>query len=1143
MLQVRLLGQFDVRLDGAPVEIPSRPAQSLLAYLLLTAGTPHRREHLAGLFWPDTIEANARSNLRHALWRLRGAIGGDRYLLADTLTVTFNPDSGYWLDTEVIEQEFSGDWPTDELVETVSVYNGDLLPGFYGDWVTLERERLQSAFERQMQRLLDRLTSERRWNDALTWGERWIALGGAPEPAYRALMTAYAGIGDMAGLATTYQRCADSLRDELGVEPSAQTRALFEQLSRGGTLPSTLPLATPAQAAAPVRPAEAIPVTPAVAPLHNLPAQTTPFIGRDETLAEITRLLENPSCRLITFTGPGGIGKTRLALQAAHGHVGRFADGVFFVPLAPVGSADLIVPAIALALSFSFYGGMDPKTQLFNHLRERQMLLVMDNCEHLMDGAGLFAELLGNAPGLKILATSRERLNLRGEWLLPVEGMHVPESDRVDGIETYSAMQLFLQSARRVHSGFTLSPDDKPHAVRICRIVEGMPLAIELASAWVRTISCHEIAHEIERNLDFLATTLRDVPERHRSLRAVFDHSWNLLTPEEQRAFRSLSVFRGGFQREAAGDVAAAPLPLLAPLMDKSLLRRTPSGRYEIHELLRQYARDKLAASNDEPETRNRHLAHFLRLAEEAEPKLRSADQLTWLNRLEMEHDNLRLALKWSMNDGSIEFGLRLAGALARFWYWHGYWDEGRAWLAKLLKKSEDAPDSREMKAARAKALSGAGWLTDERGPDAAFYRQSLALFREVGDRWGEAVSLRGVGVASYNCDDREEAADLLHESLGLFRELRDEWGEALVHYSLGWLAYDQNDIRQMQADWEQCLALFRNVGERWGMAVALSALAYHARLEGDYKQSAAMSSSSLYLFRELGDKAGIATSLSRLASVAYRRSDYRQATQLFEESLALEKELGNRWAVIQSLGLLGLVACYQGEFERAAELLDESLRQAAGLASRDETAYLLSYRAMVSFLRGDPEHAESLWKETLETYRKQADRVSIPYPLNGLAMVALQRGDAARADELLQEALALSREMGDKRSISVALCAQGWVADAKDDYEQAAGLFKESFKMCREMGDKQGAADALEGLAGALGATGGQVELQQAAQFYGAAERLRETIGAPLPPVERQRYDRHVAAVRARLGEPAFAQSWAEGRERGLETLVEENT
>jgi predicted ATPase/DNA-binding SARP family transcriptional activator len=1131
MLEIRLLGQFDVRLEGRPVEIPSRPAQSLLAYLALTAGASHRREKLAGLLWPDTTESNARSNLRHALWRLRGAIEKNgQYLLADALTITFNAEADYWLDAQALQQEFSGDWPAEELMEAVSVYNGELLPGFYDEWVAPERERLGAVFERQMQKLLDRLIAGGRWAEVLAWGERWLVLGGVPEPAYRALMTAYGGLGDKAGVALAYQRCMEALRNELGVEPSAQTQALFEQLSRSEKLPP------PPAATTGVQPL----------PAHNLPSQSTPFIGRAEALAEVAQLLDDPACRLLTLTGPGGIGKTRLALQAAAEGINarKFADGVFFVPLAPLGSVEFIVPAIANAIAFTFYGGMDSKEQLLNYLREKSMLLVMDNFEHLTDGAGLLAGFLESAPGLKCMVTSRERLNLHGEWLIEVEGMRVPESERAERIEEYSAMQLFLQSARRVHARFILSEDDQQYAARICRLVEGLPLAIELASAWVRAISLREIAKEIERNLDFLATTLRDVPERHRSLRAVFDHSWNRLTGEEKRVFRNLSVFRGGFQRQAAEAVANASLPALSALMDKSLLRRNASGRYEIHELLRQYALDKLAEADEETEVRDHHLAYFLGLAEEAEPMLRRAEQLAWLSRLETEHDNLRVALKWAMTDEQLEEGLRLAGSLARFWYLHGYWSEGRDWLKKLLKVSEGESDGRvhaPLLRARAKAFYGTAWLEDESGADAPLYEQSLALCREIDDRWGEAFSLRGLGALAIRQGESERAAELLNESRKLFEELRERWGTALVNFNLGWLANDRDRHDEKLNLWNETLAGFRDVGDRWGMAVTLGALGFSARFEGDYKRAAAMSKESLHLFKELGDKAGMAESLARLASVAYRRSDYKQATAIYEESLALREELGDRLGALNTKGLLGLVAAYQGDYGRAIQLLEDSVRRGEELGGRVDAAHLISYLGTAAYFQGDLDRASELWEETLASYRQFDDRVSAAYSINYLGIVALQRGDLGRAGTLLQEAYDQIRGTGDKRGLALALHGLGRLAHAQGDEARAVSFLKQGLTLRKEMGDKQGIAESLESLAGTLGACEDRDALEGAAKLFGAAEYLREKIGAPLPPVEREAYERDLAAVRAQIDEEAFATGWAVGRGMKLEEVLGE--
>jgi predicted ATPase/DNA-binding SARP family transcriptional activator len=1156
VLEVRLLGQFDVRLDGRPVDLASRPAQSLLAYLLLTAGTPHRREQLAALFWPDTTDANARSNLRHALWRLRSALdlqsspdpelgelpeAGGGFIIADPQTVAFNLQSDYWLDVDVLQQEFSGDWPVEALVEAVAVYNGDLLPGFYADWVDLERGRMRAALDRQMQLLMDRLVSDSRWADVLHCGERWIALGGAPEPAFRALMTAYAGLGDMAGLATTYHRCENALQSELAVEPSTQTRTLFEQLSRGGGPAAPAPTPAPSDGALAASRALTTEPAPRPSPPHNLPGHSTPFVGREETLDEIARRLDDPACRLLTLCGPGGIGKTRLGLQAAQGQIGKHPDGVFYVPLAPVGSADLIIPAIAGAISFSFYGGTDPGEQLLGYLRDKHMLLLLDNFEHLVDGAGLIAELLEKCPGVRCLVTSRERLNLHSEWLVTVEGLSVPEPERINGVEQYSAIQLFVQSARRVQAAFTLGENDRLHAVRLCRLVEGMPLAIELASAWLRTISVHEIVREIERSLDFLSTTMRDLPQRHRSLRAVFDHSWDLLGESERQAFQRLSVFRGGFQRESAEAVADASLVTLSALMDKSLLRRSASGRYEIHELLRQYARDKLAGSDEEALIRERHLAYYLKLAEAAEPELRQAGQLDWLSRLDLEHDNLRVALKWAKTNEQFEEGLRLAAALSRFWYLHGYWNEGREWLAVLLDLTRDGPADRAMQSARVRALNGAAWLEDESGDDIPLYKQSLGLCHEIGDRWSAGFAMRGLGAVEMARGDDTRAREWLLQSLAAFEEVNDGWGAALAKYNLGWLALNAEENAQRARYWDESLAGFRRAGDRWGMAVTLGALSYTARFTGDYKGAAEKSAESLALFKALGDRAGMAESLARLASVAYRRSDYQQATELYEASVTLKKELGDYWGAGEIMGVLGLVAAYQGDYARATELLEASIRENESMSGLLNFVYLKSYLAMTAFFEARIERATALWQETLAFYREQGDRGALAYSLYGLGVAALARGEIDRATAQLQESYDLSQGLGDKRGISMALHGLGKVARAQGDPERARSCFQQAITLRKEMGDKQGLAESLEGLAGALIQSGTPALAEKAARLLGAAEHLREKIGAPLPPVDRATYERDVSDLRAQLGDAPFGRTWTEGRETKLGEILQQ--
>lgn len=696
MLEIRLLGQFEVRLEGQPVAIPSRAAQSLLAYLVLNPRTAHRRERLAGLLAPEAAEPDARRVLRQALWHLRKALGTrgstrQEFIHADDITIAFDANADYWLDVAILDRKVGEEASADHLMKAVAAYGGELLPGFYDEWLVPERERLQALFEHRMARLLERLIAEQRWPEVLEWAERWVGLGQAPEPAYRALMRAHHAQGDLSSVNAAYRRCLEALHRELGVEPSEETRRLYDQLTQKGRTTER--------------------VSP---PASHLPTQRTPFVGRGRELAEIANLLTDPACRLLTLIGPGGIGKTRLALQAATERQVAFPDGAYFVALAPVSAAEFVVPTIANALQFRFGGPADPKEQLLNYLREKKALLVLDNFEHLLAerGAGLLSELLASAPRVKLLVTSRERLNLHEEWLLEVWGMRHPVIGQTPeaAIESYSAVQLFLQSVRRAQPGFALSEAETSSIVRICQLLGGMPLALELAAAWVRVLSCAEIAQEIEHGVAFLETTSRNAPERHRSLQAVFDHSWNLLAADEQRAFQNLSAFRGGFGREAAEQVAGASLRLLSALLDKSLLHRTAAGRYDMHELVRQYASERLQEAGEAARVRTRHLDFFTHLSEQAEPEMRGAKSIAWLSQLEAEHANLRAALEWSLeNPACAELGLRLAGALGWFWHLHSHYPEGRDWLARTLS-AEGASAGPPRLAARAKALHWAGW-------------------------------------------------------------------------------------------------------------------------------------------------------------------------------------------------------------------------------------------------------------------------------------------------------------------------------------------------------------------------------------------------------------------------------------------------
>jgi len=444
-----------------------------------------------------------------------------------------------------------------------------------------------------------------------------------------------------------------------------------------------------------------------------------------------------------------------------------FTHGAAFVPLQAISSAVFLAPAILSALGIPLQGQRDPRDQVLAYLRDKELLLVLDNFEQLLTpdqnekggGAALLSAILACASGVTLLITSRERLNLQGEWVFDILGLQLPAGEQTEHVEDYSAVALFLQRARQAHTHFTFGAAEKRAVVRICRLVEGMPLGIELAAAWVRALSCVDIADQIERSLGFLTTSSRDVPERHRSLEAVFDHSWRLLSTDERSVFRKLSVFRGGFQRDAAEQVAGARLPVLAALVDKSLLRRNAAGRYELHELVRQYAEEQLREAGEMEQTRSCHLMFFLTLAEAAEPRLTSGERAGWLGDLDAEHDNLRTALAWSQTAAvDSELALRLAGALQWFWQLRDYVSEGRRWLASALARTEASVST----SAHAKALKGLGTLAWNQGDYVAAHlllEKSVAMWRIVGNKQGLAHTLLAVGMVATFSRQRHSGA------------------------------------------------------------------------------------------------------------------------------------------------------------------------------------------------------------------------------------------------------------------------------------------------------------------------------------------------------------------------------------------------
>jgi len=1144
MLEIRLLGQFAVQLDGTAVEIAARPAQSLLAYLVLNP-VAHRRERLAGLLWPDSSEANARRNLRQALWQIRRALGAqaDALLLVDEMTLAFNTHSDYWLDAEQIAHPLQEAATADDLMRIVVLYAGELLPGFYDEWVLLERDRLQAQFERKLNLLLERLVEARRWTEVLHWGERWIALGYTPEPAYRALMIAHAGLGDRSSVADVYRRCVEALERDLGVEPSAQTRTLYERLR---TEEADLP-------PVPARP------TPDI-PTNNLPVQLTSFIGREKEIAEIRRLLISANgertgegTHLLTLTGPGGTGKTRLALQAAAQLQDAFPDGIWLVELALLSDPALVPQTLAALLGVREEPNYPLTRALTAYLRTKTLLLIFDNCEHIVETCAQLSEtLLRACANLRIMVTSRETLGVQGERVLRVPSLQLPDVQApppLHDLAQYEAIRLFVDRAATVKPTFTLNAANAGAVTQICQQLDGVPLAIELAAARVRAMTPEQIAARLDDRFRLLTGGSRTALPRQQTLRAMIDWSWDLLSEAECTLLRRLAVFLGGWTLEAAeavcgnlqdatADNGVNPKPeivksedvleLITHLVEKSLVvveEQADAARYYLLETIRQYAREKLLEAGESELVRAQHLSFFLKLAEEAEPNLRAAAQIIWLPRLDLEHDNLRAALQWAKGSDALESGLRLAASLARFWYLRGFWKEGREWLRGLLAQPFPAtPLPEALVRAQARALAGAGWLADADGSEIPLYAESLSLCRQVGDRWGEAYALRGLVVITSNVTDLVPAEAHLQASLQIFRALQDDWGIGLVYFSLGWIAMSRDKIDAAAQHWEEAMRRFRQCGDRWGISVALGAFGYIARLRGQYPQAADLIHESMALFRELGDKAGVSYSLIRLANLAWRRGDYTEAMALLQESLDIQRERNNQEGIIAALQSQALVACLQGKFAQATTLLSESAHLAQAREIATEIGDNLSFQALVFYSSNELDQAQAFFEQSLAIFQPENETEGLAFSCYGLGLVALKQGHYQLAATHLHESLRLWQLRGHKHHIAAALSNLGRLALAQDDGEGAAVHFRASLALYKVMVDKHGAAAALEGVANCI------QPAAVAARLFGAAHALRQAIGAPVPPVDQNEHEQWLNRVHATLGAPEFDVYWAEG-------------
>jgi predicted ATPase/DNA-binding CsgD family transcriptional regulator/Tfp pilus assembly protein PilF len=838
--------------------------------------------------------------------------------------------------------------------------------------------------------------------------------------------------------------------------------------------------------------------------VSGLPAAVSSFVGRDHEMKAVAKLLE--TARLVTLRGGGGVGKTRLALEVAAVVAKRSAEKVRLVELALVADPALVPAAVAGALRVREQPGRSLVETLISHLRHRRLLLVVDNCEHVVDAAAeLIQTLLRGCADLRILATSRQQLGITGEgvWLVPP--LSVPPAAEMFDVElsAYGAVRLFVTRAAESAPGFALTAAVAPAVAEICRRLDGVPLAIELAASRVQVLSPMQIAARLDDRFGLLAAGSRTISPCHHSLQAALDWSYDLLSDSEQVLLCRLSVFVGGCTLEAAEQICTGEalesdqvVDLMTGLVAKSLVVADTSGaqaRYRLLETIRHYAADKLTTSGQTETLRQRHAAWCIRLAEQAEPELSGPHQVVWIGRLDAEHANLRAALGWSLDCGQSEQGLRLATVLAWFWGRRGYFSEGKARLEQALAACPDAPVL-----LRCKALGGIGFLASWAGDFAtavALGKDSLALAYQLGDTRGAARALSVMGLC-IGAQEPAKARPVLQESVTLARQVHDTWCLASSLNLLGFTAIWQGDCVTARPPLEECLALTRETQDKQNLSIALIGLGHVAAEEGDHQSAEALLHEGLAIARKLGDPWWTELALLYLGELARTQAEFTRARTLVEEGLALARERECGWAGALALWFLGKIAQAEGDVDFASRHFAQALPLAQAIGNK---------RIVAGLLLGQGEIAQTL-------------------------------GDPATARARIDKALTLARESGAKHLTAQACYRLGQLAQSQGDHYQAETSYHHALGLWEETGRLPNTAKALEALAG-LAAD--QDRGEYAARLFAAAHAFWETTGCLRPPSEQATYDADLTAAQQGLFSDEFAAAWEQGHVLSMREAV----
>ena len=970
VMRLFLLGGFRATVGDCAIDDARwrrRRVRHLIALIALAPRATIHREQVLELLWPDSAPTAAANNLYQTLHLARRTLdsalpgAGERLQLqGDMLSIA--SDAPLWIDVTQFEraaERARNGSDSDAWQEAIDLYAGDLLPqDRYEDWATDRRESLRAAWLALLLDYASQLHAAGQTDRALASLQQLVSAEPVHEEAHRLIMQIHAQSGNRQAALSQYNLLRRSLQRHLDAEPDAESQDLYGQI---------------ASRALPDKPAPAKrPIASTVSrPLTNIHSQPTSFVGRERELAEVHRLLNGQ--RLLTLTGPGGAGKTRLAVETATRLSKDFPDGVWMADLSSLKDPALVPQAVAATLGISQGPDQPLLDSIGRFLDHRHLLLLIDNCEHLIDAcADLATHLLQRPSGSRLLATSREPLRVPGEvtWLVPSLTLptHHGGASTEEVLASESA-RLFVQRARAVNPGLLLEGHDGDALAQICHRLDGIPLAIELASARIRALSIRQIADRLDDRFRLLASGNRTVPSRQQTLKGTIDWSHDLLDTRERTLFRRLSVFSGGFDLEAAEQVCSGEnldsidvMDTLARLVDKSLVVAEASGpetRYRMLESIRDYATERLAESDEVEGTRRRHADVYLQLVEAAAPKLRTREQQMWIVRLDQEHDNIRAAIESFRRDACITEELRMVGALAWFWHRKGHFSEDRGRLQSALERSEGMSSP-----ARLRALLGNGMLTLVHGELAEGSRclqEAVTLALSLDAQIDLAVARLWLVWHTLFRHGPSEALPLARSAFEAFEDGTDRWHLGLSHMGLGFVTGALNQLDTARQHISDASAIFHELGDPWG----------------------------------------IATSLTEMAHIAYRQNS-PAALALAEDAVEVSREMGDGWQTVQALGLLVEIARSSDDLDRAAELGEEAISLAIEVGQPVNAAWVHRDLGHVAIRRDDIDAAAAHFTASYEIFREREYTLGIACCMVGMAMVASRQQRMAEAAMLL---------------------------------------------------------------------------------------------------------------------------------------------